>query len=490
MRTPIVLLSCLLLVPAGASAGDGAAKRAELTKKLSVSLARVAADLVELVDQPDASKVDDALAQIAPMQQALTDLADVASGDATAEEMVSSWPNYVLRLKHSLTALKGLKQRQHGYDGVPAECRHDEAELHERMRYWVGHADKDAGVKELTERATTLGKSWKKRFDADDSDDRGDASAAGGMGADEGDWAPVSRWLIRDANALWEIRSTGEWHQRVACDRIMEGADEPDVKLAIDELHAARSRPDRAFADVKQDYEDWKTAKAEVLKEHVEHLEETRTFICEEYETQIDVRVTGALQDILRLHGAEAVLLGRADLMLAQLAKLEHDDATKTQVKELEAKIERARGRVEAAAKQGLMAFDDPKIHAASWAGRNKHAEMRKKCGATKVEIGGGNVRLDCVDLSGTAPHGTCTVVMIEPNNDKAASAAQGQAYEYTDWLSHAHAKDLPDGSIFRKCLADDDTLKLAAVEVRTYDTCPKIDDVASFDTATVASDE
>jgi hypothetical protein len=473
-------LVCASLSLTFAGADDRPAKREKIVARLDVALGKIAADLDGVVDQQSTAKIDDALAQLDPMDadvKALSDLNTDRDEDQDQRIDALTWGNDLSNLRHALTSLEILKKDQLASHPLPKQCATADAQLEQHIRELVAQPEKGAKrADDLRERAASNKKTWFAKVDAADDvevDDRDAWRQAAGFARDEGAWKPVQKRLENGGNDLFAIDERFNEDVHAACDDLAAGADDPDVQLALDELAQPRSSStDRSLDDLTSDAGQWIEARDAFASEYHDHLEEIRQEICEDYQQHVEDHVRAESTAITRASGAWAVLQGRADLLVTRLGAQKGDKA-----KQLAASIGKARASLDDAAKRGLfLGWDDPKIRTHAEYDEKHHAEMRKACSASEVHLAGGTI--DCVEIGGTAAQPSCTLVEIVPNNDKSTSAAQNQLADERMWFEEHTASSIPQDSVLRKCIGADGKLSITDYQVRTYDNCPRYEEL------------
>ncbi len=472
MVAALLISAVVIQVPAYAD-DDSASKRAEVMLRLYATLQQIADDLDDAVSQSDDGKISHAIDQTSTLKDELSALKDVAGDDDTTRDIVNHWPDYVQRLSNALQSLKSLKQTQHLLDLEPNKCKADEADLQQRFRYYVGHPQEaEDGIKEITAKAEDLGKEHAPKVaDADKlGDQRKDLlGKVTDFDVTEGRWSPVHDKLVRSGNDLYKFTEDLRTSVHRECDNLAKGKDHPDVRRTLDELNGDRSTSDRSFEDVRKDYEDWKKVKSDFTKEYRQDVDKIRIAMCDGDDDQIEDRVKSETENAASsLNSIYGSMMGRADLMVSQLDKLEETKALKEKVQQLRNSIKKARARLEERLKDGLVrGYNNPKIRASIEVGKQKHEQLQRDCAAKEQEIGSG--RIDCVDLSSD----TCRVIEIKPNNDKAKDKGTDQLAKYKSWLESHGADDVDSGSIFRKCIDENGKFKISDYVIRTYDFCP-----------------
>ncbi len=481
-RTAAALLIAALTIHRPAHADDdNASKRADLMQRLYATLQQIADDVDGVVDQSDDGKIRHAMDQTSVLNDELSALRDVAGDDDTTKDIVNHWPDYVRQLQTALGYLSSLKQSQHLLDLGPGKCKADEADLQQRIRYYVGHPQEaEDGIKEITDKAEELGKQYAPKLEAADrlGEQRKDLyEKVNDFDVSEGKWGTVRDKLNRSGSDLYKYTEEVRKNAHSECDNLAKGKDHPDVRHALDELNSDRSTSDRGFDDIRKDYEDWKKMKSDFTREYRQDVDKIRIAMCDGDDDQIEDRVKSETENVASaLNSVYGTMMGRADLMISQLEKLEDTKALKEKAQKLKNNIKKARQRLEERVKDGLVrGYNNPKIRAALEIGKKKHEQMQRDCDYREQEIGSG--RIDCVDVSSD----TCRVIEIKPNNDKAKDKGTEQLAKYKSWLESHTADDVDSSSAFKKCVDDNKKFKISDYVIRTYDFCPvPADDIAA----------
>jgi hypothetical protein len=479
MRRTLRALAILLCagLTAHADDDDNASKRADLMDRLDRAVNQIASEISGGADQRS-SDVDDAARADSDVRDLLGNLKDVAGDDDKARSRLDKWPDYVDRFNGVVEPLKKLADGEKVLDAAEDKCKQAESNLQSVIRDAIGAPEKgEEGIQKITDLATALGKEYSDKLQVADAivRDRKDLSdRVRNFNASDGPWSDVTSRVGNTASALHQYTADKLDRAHRACDAIAKGMDNSDVKNALEQLRSARSTTDRAFEDVKKDYDDWKRLKTDFTKAYRSDVDEIRALFCAEDDEGLDAKVATETNNVASaLSSIYGTLTGRADLMLKQLEPLEKVQAIKDKVQKLENAIRSARRRLESVAKDGgeLQGYNNPLIRAAVEYGKRMHLDMQGHCSAAEINIDGGNRRIDCVNaFSG----GACDILEIKPNNSKARDAGQDQLDRAESWLEGHSPSDLPDDNFIRKnCVGSDGKFNIAHYKVWTYDYCP-----------------
>jgi len=115
-----------------------------------------------------------------------------------------------------------------------------------------------------------------------------------------------------------------------------------------------------------------------------------------------------------------------------------------------------------------LQGVQNAKVRARIQVGVDKHAQLQTGCTAHEYEIPGG--RIDCLNIS----DGSCEVIEIKPNNEKARAKGRDQLDGYKSTIERMKS-DNNLTELLQRCVKDDQLN--VKYEVEVYEFCPVPDE-------------
>jgi hypothetical protein len=453
-----VAATCVVacVVMARFAVADNESDRNSLEQSIQDKVRSIASKMSGFDRKPDSSYADDALSLASDISDLVSKLRDIKEDDSQANQISNDYPGYISSFRDGVRYLKELKRVQFIADGVLDRCVHDEADLQQVIRNYVGRpGEVEDASDQLIKRGQDLGRTYQPltdRIRSGASDFNSNLSSARfDISASSSDpWNDVKSNF---KDSVSQIESYWKDHSNpidAACKRLALGEKDPDIVQAVSDLGKFKGETKQTVTQLKKDYNAWLSDARKVREMTVQDHEELRDSMCNKGvdEDDIDAKAN-AIADrwASQINSSYGTLLGQSDRLEERAVsdKLKKYKGSREVVDGLRAN----RATMAKIKSSDLQGSNNPKLKVKMKYGTDYHASW--SCGGYKefkidssncsnpIRPGSG-CAADCV-ITGS----TCEIVELKPNNAEAIAMGNKQKDAYEAGLKTWFANNKDD---------------------------------------------
>ncbi|RKH20644.1 hypothetical protein D7X74_03435 [Corallococcus sp. CA047B] len=458
-----------------AKLGDSSRARREITERIHQALDQAGNSLSGAGARTGTSELDSALGSSTEVATQLDQLRNMRGEDDTAKRMTDVWPDKNKEFRRSVELLKQVKAQQFSFDGIPVACKTTEDQLMGTVRAYLGALDDaDEGVKVVTERSERFATETRQQLDAAErkySEQERLLEEAKRFAFDEGRWRSVRDRVQETASAMQRHMRTRLDESKVACGKLSQGTNNPDIVNALKVLRDRDLLVKTTLERVARDYEEWKKERRGLKpggRFRQENADKLLQAFCDQDEYQLADRVQRVADEVASVMGnLQRQYLDRLKRLQEDVKAVEStkNPTLKAEVNRQKRNMAATYKRLEDAGNLGILrGRNNPMVNMYLENGNKKHLAYQTGCTAMEYEIPGG--RIDCVNVS----DGSCEVIEIKPNSSSGRSAGEAQIASRKSVLEDLHRNNRL-GGLMQRCVKDG-SLNIR-YSVRYYEYCP-----------------
>jgi uncharacterized phage infection (PIP) family protein YhgE len=465
---------------------DTESDRNSLIQTIQDKVNRIASKLNGFANQRDNGYADDAQSYAGEVADLVGKLRDVRESDSRANQITDNYPGYISSFRDGLRYLKELKKVQFLADGVADRCVHDEADLQQAIRIYVGHPeDADDANDKLTARGQELGRAFgpllERLKNANYDFNNNVSSARFDISVSSSDpWNDVRSNFKDSVSAIQSYWKDKFSPVESACKRLALGEKHPDIVSALADLGKYKGDTKQTVTQLKKDYNAWLAGARKVREMTIQDHAEVREVMCRQGVDEEDIaKKANAVADrwASQISSTYGTLLGQSDRLTdrALADKLKKYKGAREVAEGLRAN----RATLDKIKNSDLQGSNNPKIKVRMKYGTDYHASW--SCSGYKefkidssycsnpIRSGSG-CAADCV-----VPGSSCEVIELKPKNDEAISMGtkQKDAYEagLRTWFTKNKDELLSKYPNISACIKDGQISTKSRIE--TYNVCP-----------------
>jgi hypothetical protein len=464
--------------------------RSELRKKLDELLVTLSDRINDVQSQSGTSYVNGAIEISKEIESQLERLKNAQGDDEESKRIASSWPQWTRDLRTSLESLKEMKTNQNRADDGDEKCVSLEKSLQETIRGYVGNPEAhENALKSLPDEADRIGAPIAAGIAKATEVDRQMAdwhARAKSFSQSEGNWSRATSNLKSSADRVYDHWKAEYASMIKACERLVRGRDNPDVKKAVDEMQRDTSAAADSYKALRDEFGRWKAEVDKLRDWSNEDLEEIRKAFCAAPDAdEIDEATKVADRWASQIANQYGTVTGQAD----RIKRAADDLVSKGRAKKNGPKVKDAVDKILTTLAKlkdhQMKGSNDPLFKAQAAYGVKQHQALQGSLGCDKTELtisskycsnpvrSGSNCKLDC--LKG------CQVIEIKPEGAKTLGDEQGKSYQdglermYSDLGETMFSNDF---KTLKQCVSSDKKELVLTYEVTTYSFCPTKADV------------
>lgn len=468
------------------------AGRADLRNKIDELLSRLQDRVKDVESHSDGSNIRTALSLTKELESHLERLGKAAGDDADSRRIASTWSSWLPALRTALEALEQMKFNQRRSDDGASKCETAQRALQDTVRRYVGDPTLHAqGIVDLPAEADRVGMPIKTGIEKASEVDRSMEDwlrKAKAFDKSEGRWRDVTYNLHSSADRVFQHWRKHFEAMKKACEYLVQGKDQPDVKRAVDEMMRDTSAAGENYRKLRDEFNRWKAEVNKLREFSAQDLEEIRREMCNMLDHD-DLKSVNAVANrwAAQISSVYGSIMGSgdrikraADDLIAKKRALKAAPKAKDSVDAILESISKIKDRQ-------LLGSNNPALIARSQYGTSMHKSMQTGCDAREVVVKASYCdnphpeRRDCVIdcIRG------CKIVEIKPANSRAEALGKEQVAAYVVGVKRMYASlgdAMFDGklTVLRGCVDRVKNELVVASDVEKYDFCPKAEELGA----------
>ncbi len=450
-------------------------QRESLKREIHTDLENLSSQLSDIAGASSADGLQRAIGTAGSMQSKVDKLEDIQGEDDAATSIADHYPDYLENFLRATNALVKLKTAQLAQDqrALGNSCADEAKSLRDAMKPLLEPPDPN-GVEKIPQLAEAAKGKIHDDFTrqiGQESDITSAYNEAKSFSSSDGTWSSVSSRLRDGCEGAWTKYQTALKDTKDNCTELDKGKDQAAVVEAVGKLTSAGGESKKLMDEILKDWGAWKELRRDLAAKYVVNADKVRLAICDGDEEQIVSRVEAAeLSARGNLKDGYETLDKELDQLIERAGKLENDGAVGTDARKWRGVMRGAKTRLSKVLHDGgiLQGVQNAKVRARIQVGIDKHAQLQSGCTAHEYEIPGG--RIDCLNIS----DGSCEVIEIKPNNEKARAKGRDQLDGYKSTIERMKS-DNNLTALLQRCVKDDQLN--VKYEVEVYEFCPVPDE-------------
>jgi hypothetical protein len=450
-------------------------QRESLKREIHTDLENLSSHISDVAGAGSADGLHRAIGTAGSMQSKVDKLEDIQGADDAAKAIAARYPDYLGSFLRASNALVKLKTAQLAQDqrALGQSCAEEAKSLRDAMKPLLEPPD-PGGVEKIPQ----LAEAAKGRIHDDyarqvgqESEIAGAYNEARSFSSSDGGWSSVSSRLRDGCEGTWTRYQAALKSTKENCAELARGKDQAAVVEAVARLTSAGGESRKLMDEILRDWGAWKELRRDLAAQYVVNADKVRLAICDGDEEQIVSRVEAAeLSAQGNLKGGYETLDKELDQLIERAGKLENDGAVGADARKWRGVMRGAKTRLAKVLQDGgiLQGVQNAKVRARLQVGIDNHARLQTGCTANEYQIPGG--RIDCLNIS----DGSCEVIEIKPNNEKARAKGRDQLAGYKSTIERMKT-DNNLTELLQRCVKDGQLN--VTYEVEVYEFCPVPDE-------------